>query len=149
MKIPGSRRARLRALTGMAGAGLLATMGALYPLASASASSSAGSSATKGLTISPTGVAPGAIKHVWLIILENKSYDATFTGLNQNSYLWQTLPSAGRAADQLLRHRPLQHGQLHLAGVGPVPVRRHPGRLLHAPNNTASTPNVRHRRRRH
>ena len=37
----------------------------------------------------------GAIKHVWLIILENKSYDETFTGLNNNSYLWQTLPSEG------------------------------------------------------
>src|ERR1700751_2700032 len=35
------------------------------------------------------------IKHVWLIILENKSYDATFTGLNKNTYLWQTLPSQG------------------------------------------------------
>jgi hypothetical protein len=35
------------------------------------------------------------IKHVWLIILENKSYDATFTGLNQNSYLWKTLPKQG------------------------------------------------------
>jgi hypothetical protein len=30
-----------------------------------------------------------------LIILENKSYDATFTGLNQNSYLWKTLPAQG------------------------------------------------------
>ncbi len=37
----------------------------------------------------------GRIKHVWLIILENKSYDETFTGLNNNSYLWQTLPSEG------------------------------------------------------
>jgi len=35
------------------------------------------------------------IKHVWLIILENKSYEATFTGLNKNSYLWETLPSYG------------------------------------------------------
>ena len=35
------------------------------------------------------------IKHVWLIIEENKSYDETFTGLNQNSYLWQTLPEQG------------------------------------------------------
>ena len=35
------------------------------------------------------------MKHVWLIILENKSYDETFTGLNQNSYLWQTLPQQG------------------------------------------------------
>ena len=41
------------------------------------------------------GAQPGAIKHVWLIILENKSYDASFTGLNNNTYLWQTLPSQG------------------------------------------------------
>jgi hypothetical protein len=41
------------------------------------------------------GIRPGKIKHVWLIILENKSYDATFTGLNNNTYLWQTLPSQG------------------------------------------------------
>jgi hypothetical protein len=41
------------------------------------------------------GVAPGKIKHVWLIILENKSYDASFTGLNNNTYLWQTLPAQG------------------------------------------------------
>ena len=45
--------------------------------------------------ISSTGLAPGQIKHVWLIILENKSYDATFTGLNQNSYLWKDLPAQG------------------------------------------------------
>ena len=48
-----------------------------------------------GVTIASTGLRPGAIKHVWLIILENKSYDETFTGLNQNSYLWQTLPAQG------------------------------------------------------
>ncbi len=46
-------------------------------------------------TITSTGLRPGDVKHVWLIILENKSYDATFTGLNQNSYLWKTLPSQG------------------------------------------------------
>jgi len=45
--------------------------------------------------ITSTGLTAGQIKHVWLIILENKSYDATFTGLNQNSYLWSTLPSEG------------------------------------------------------
>jgi len=48
-----------------------------------------------GTTISSTGLRPGQIKHVWLIVLENKSYDATFTGLNQNSYLWKTLPGEG------------------------------------------------------
>jgi hypothetical protein len=77
----------------MMGAGALvatATVGsaAFGSASSASASGSANSSASSGLK-------PGAIKHVWLIILENKSYDATFTGLNQNSYLWQTLPSQG------------------------------------------------------
>ncbi len=41
------------------------------------------------------GIHPGKIKHVWLIILENKSYDATFTGLNNNTYLWKTLSSQG------------------------------------------------------
>ena len=41
------------------------------------------------------GIRPGLIKHVWLIILENKSYDASFTGLNNNTYLWHTLPSQG------------------------------------------------------
>ncbi len=46
------------------------------------------------------GIRPGKIKHVWLIILENKSYDASFTGLNGNTYLWQTLPKQG----VLLKH---------------------------------------------
>jgi Phosphoesterase family len=41
------------------------------------------------------GIEPGKIKHVWLIILENKSYDASFTGLNNNTYLWQSLPAQG------------------------------------------------------
>jgi hypothetical protein len=41
------------------------------------------------------GVKPGKIKHVWLIVLENKAYDASLTGLNNDSYLSQTLPSQG------------------------------------------------------
>jgi hypothetical protein len=45
--------------------------------------------------IAATGTPVGAVKHVWLIILENKSYDESFSGLNQNSYLWQTLPQQG------------------------------------------------------
>jgi hypothetical protein len=56
---------------------------------------STASAGADGITISSTGLRPGQIKHVWLIILENKSFDATFTGLNQNSYLWKTLPSQG------------------------------------------------------
>ena len=38
------------------------------------------------------GLSAGAIQHVWLIILKNKAYDETFTGLNSNSYLWQRCP---------------------------------------------------------
>ena len=49
----------------------------------------------KHTTVSSTNAASGKIKHVWLIILENKSYDATFSGLNQNSYLWKELPKQG------------------------------------------------------
>ena len=45
--------------------------------------------------ITATGTPVGGVKHVWLIILENKSYDETFSGLNQNSYLWKTLPAQG------------------------------------------------------
>ncbi|MDX6254962.1 MAG: hypothetical protein QOJ11_1296 [Frankiales bacterium] len=62
----------------------------------ATTTGAASAASTKaGLTITTTGLKPGQIKHVWLIILENKSYDATFTGLNQNSYLWKTLPAQG------------------------------------------------------
>jgi hypothetical protein len=54
-----------------------------------------GTSAQAQCVITSTGTPVGAVKHVWLIILENKSYDEVFSGLNQNSYLWQTLPQQG------------------------------------------------------
>src|SRR5580693_10540461 len=73
------------------GVGLLSAVGLMAPAAVLAAPSAQASE----LTITSTGTRPGAIKHVWLIILENKSYDATFTGLNQNSYLWKTLPAQG------------------------------------------------------
>ena len=46
-------------------------------------------------TLDTLPVTSAQVQHVWLIILENKSFDETFTGLNSNSYLWQTLPSEG------------------------------------------------------
>jgi hypothetical protein len=58
-------------------------------------SASASAPARKVAAADDLGVGKGKIKHVWLIILENKSYDATFTGLNKNTYLWQTLPTQG------------------------------------------------------
>lgn len=64
-------------------------------LFTATASTAAPTHTKQSVSITSTGLKAGQIKHVWLIILENKSYDATFTGLNQNSYLWKTLPKQG------------------------------------------------------
>jgi hypothetical protein len=75
-------------------AGALALAAALLPAAAANASST-GNSTSQGRGPDGLGIQPGKIKHVWLIILENKSYDATFTGLNNNTYLWKTLPAQG------------------------------------------------------
>lgn len=84
------RRGALRA----AAAAAVVLAAAAVPAASASASA-AGSPAWGGHGRDGLGIQPGKIKHVWLIILENKSYDATFTGLNNNTYLWKTLPAQG------------------------------------------------------
>jgi hypothetical protein len=84
-------KGRFRSATGALATGLLAA-GALIPVSVVAASPA---HADGFRTITSTGLAPGSIKHVWLIILENKSYDETFTGLNDNSYLWTTLPSEG------------------------------------------------------
>jgi hypothetical protein len=65
------------------------------PAGSSLESQKGGSPFATQCVITSTGTPVGAIKHVWLIILENKSYDETFTGLNQNSYLWTTLPEQG------------------------------------------------------
>jgi hypothetical protein len=79
-------------LTGATAAATLLVSGVVATTAS---TASAASKPKPSLTISSTGLKPGQVKHVWLIILENKSYDATFTGLNQNSYLWKALPAQG------------------------------------------------------
>jgi hypothetical protein len=73
-----SRVMRRKGVLATLGVGLVAASTTLVPAAPAHAAS----------TLPP-------VKHVWLIILENKSYDATFTGLNNNTYLWNTLPSQG------------------------------------------------------
>ena len=106
-------RWRRRVLSAVAVGGALAAVAA--PALWASAPSAADPSVPAGLLPGPgglsglpgpavpstllnpdgLGVQPGKVKHVWLIILENKSFDATFTGLNKNTYLWQTLPSQG------------------------------------------------------
>ena len=84
---------RRRTLT-VAAAGALALSGIVLSATAGSAAPTASAAAGRGPD--GLGIQPGKIKHVWLIILENKSYDATFTGLNNNTYLWKTLPVAGR-----------------------------------------------------
>jgi hypothetical protein len=76
-------------------AALVSATAAAVPIVSASASSKASSPTASASRKDSLGIRSGKIKHVWLIILENKSYDASFTGLNKNTYLWQTLPSQG------------------------------------------------------
>ena len=82
---PRRRRRALIALAVLAAAAVAA-----IPIVSASASSNELPARADKL-----GVKKGKIKHVWLIILENKSYEATFSGQNKNTYLWQTLPQQG------------------------------------------------------
>lgn len=92
MTILRRKRVALSATALLLGAGTLAIV------AGASAPPSLASAHVRNgvvITSDGTGLAPHSIKHVWLIILENKSYDATFTGLNENSYLWKTLPAQG------------------------------------------------------
>lgn len=85
-------RASLAGSLGLA----VAAIGLVAPGSAASAAQPTSLRITSaGAATGANGLAAGAIKHVWLIILENKSYDATFTGLNKNSYLWQTLPQQG------------------------------------------------------
>ena len=91
----GTKKARRRGIALAAATGILAAAAiGVGTAAQATASPNHGGS-QRGTTITTTGLKAGQVKHVWLIILENKSYDATFTGLNQNSYLWKTLPSQG------------------------------------------------------
>ena len=88
-----SRSVWRRRVAAVAGIGVVALSAGF--LSAAAGNASTGSSASHARGPDGLGIKPGKIKHVWLIILENKSYDATFTGLNNNTYLWQTLPSQG------------------------------------------------------
>ncbi|ARC58041.1 hypothetical protein AS850_13230 [Frondihabitans sp. 762G35] len=93
MQIMGRAKTKRRRIVAAAAAVGLAAAGIVGVSTAANAKVEHGGQS--GTTITSTGLRPGQVKHVWLIILENKSYDATFTGLNQNSYLWKTLPSQG------------------------------------------------------
>jgi hypothetical protein len=88
---------RLRtSLIGVATVGLITATAATLPaVAESGAAAPLTVHTAHTVTIASSKLKPGSIKHVWLIILENKSYDTTFTGLNKNSYLWKTLPHQG------------------------------------------------------
>jgi hypothetical protein len=64
------------------------------------------------------------IGHVWTIILENKSFESTFTGLNQNSFLWKTLPSYGELLRQYYGtgHFSLDNYISLVSGQAPAPA---------------------------
>jgi len=66
---------------------LLSLAGLVAPAAVLAAPSAQASE----VTIASTGLRPGEIKHVWLIILENKSYDAT---TRTTSRTWTAPPTA-------------------------------------------------------
>jgi phospholipase C len=86
-----AKKYRFSRVVGACAVGLLSAAGLMAPAAVLAAPAAAASE----VAITSSGLHPGAIKHVWLIILENKSFDATFSGLNQNTYLWKTLPAQG------------------------------------------------------
>jgi hypothetical protein len=68
------------------------------------------------------GVPAGAIKHVWVIIMENHAYESSFTGLNDNSYLAKTLPSDGALLTNYYGtgHSSLDNYTSMVSGQGPV-----------------------------
>jgi hypothetical protein len=124
MNTSSRRRVGMKALVGVA---CLATAASLTTVGVASAHTSpASSTASKStsITLSASGTPTGAVKHVWLIILENKSYDATFSSLNNNSYLWKTLPSQGALLKNYYGtgHFSLDNYTSLVSGQGPAPA---------------------------
>jgi len=108
MRSPSKTRSRILGAAAVAGATLVAAGSA--SLAPATAAHAA-------------AFAPPPVKHVWLIILENKGYDSTFTGLNNNTYLWQTLPSQGAVLKNYFgtSHFSLGNYTSLISGQGPAP----------------------------
>lgn len=107
--------------------GLLAVAGAVAVTASLLSMGSAASAAgpvAKAPPAAPAAFKTPKIGHVWTIILENKSYEATFTGLNQNDYLWKTLPSYGELLRQYYGtgHYSLDNYISLVGGQAPAPA---------------------------
>ena len=103
-------RRSARALAGVVAVALLGSAGVASGATTAA-------TATAGYTAPKVG-------HVWTIMLENKSYESTFTGLNQNDYLWKTLPSYGELLTQYhgTGHFSLDNYISAVSGQGPAPA---------------------------
>ncbi len=102
--------------------------GSARVVAAAMAVAVLGSAAAAGATpttaaASKAGYTTPKVGHVWTIMLENKSYESTFTGLNQNDYLWKTLPSYGELLTQYYGtgHYSLDNYISAVSGQGPAP----------------------------
>jgi hypothetical protein len=120
MKIRASRFG-MKTVVGLVGLVTVASLATTVGSAAADPNSASGG---KSITLTASGTPVGAVKHVWLIILENKSYDATFTGLNQNSYLWKTLPAQGALLKNYYGtgHFSLDNYTSMVSGQGPSPA---------------------------
>ena len=74
---------------------------------------------------------PPAIKHVFVINLENKNYDETFGPDSPAPYLSQDSGGQGPVARAVLRHRPREPRQLHRRDQRSGPEQADAARLLH------------------
>ena len=81
---------------------------------------------------SMAGAAQPAIKHVFVIVLENKDYDES-SARRRSRRSWAGAAVAGRAADPVLRHGAQQPAQLHRDGLGPGAQPGHAGGLPDLP----------------
>ena len=87
---------------------------------------------TTGTVAGSGSAAPGglrAVRHVWVIELENQGYAQSFGTPSADPYLATDAAADGGPAGELLRDRPQQRGQLHRAGLRAGPGHRHPDRL--------------------
>lgn len=96
----------------------------LRALAVLLATIAASAATTAAVAAAPAQAAPPPIKHVWIIQLENKSYDQAFVNNMANQYLWATLPKAGEVLRQYhgTGHASLDNYITQISGQAPNPL---------------------------
>jgi hypothetical protein len=80
--------------------------------------------AAAALVAVPARAAPPPARHVWILQLENKTYDQSFVQNMANQYLWRTLPQAGALLRQYhgTGHASLDNYITQLSGQAPNPL---------------------------